>query len=434
MAFLVLASCKKENDTLLFEESAEKRMSIKLDELSDVLTSAEHGWIGNLTVVKTGGYGFYFDFDKNQKVKMYADLNKTTATKVGESSYRLKAVSAPSLIFDTYNYITLLQDPEPSAYGGDAGKGYQSDIEFEYRRSTPDSVFFVGKKYRQDFILVKATVAQKAQFTNGEYETEIDRISQFFVQNDNPFVELKDGSYISKVQLSINKTDKKVELTGILEDGEVTSSQAKFYYGLEGIYISGEGLLYENVLFKKFVWSKSNTLIGYDDKGDQYELANSVQPIVPLYKLMGVKYSSFFSAFRTIYPGTSEPGKALLNTFHENLLNAKSGYTFNYGTLNFRWNIVNQRMELEAFHSQNGGTSGWTTKIVYDYTATNDGVYTFVLRTAATGGYTAPLLVDLNKFFLNNKIKFDYFVDGTSLYGKMISLDNPAIEMTFILR
>ena len=55
-------------------------------------------------------------------------------------------------------------------------------------------------------------------------------------------------------------------------------------------------------------------------------------------------------------------------------------------------------------------------------------------RTAATGGYATPILLDLDQFFLNNRIKFDYFVEGTSLYGKMFSLDNPAIEMTFILK
>lgn len=432
ICLMVFAGCKKDQDTLVFDKTSEERMDAKLQELSDKLTGAQHGWTAHLTVAKNGGYGFYFQFDKDQKVRMYADLTASTASESKESSYRLKAVMAPSLIFDTYNYITLLQDPDPGSYGGDAGTGHQSDIEFEYVRSTEDSIIMIGKKYRQEFVLVRATAEEEAAYAGGEYATGIADIDQFFITNNNAYLELPIDGGVVQAQLDIDKTNKRLSLTGVLPGGEVQIASQAFYYGLDGVYVT-DTLNFEGVNFTKFTWTDTEKLSGIDEGGQTYEIINSLIPVVPLHRLLGVKYSGLFSPFKTIFPGTSKAGEDLLRYFHDNLSNGTTPYSFNYGDIRVAWNLVNQRIELRGFSSQNGGTSGWTTTYVYDYTVDDVGIYTFTHRSGPTGGYVSAVMGQLNEFIKNNRVKFDYYTDSGNLYGAMASVDNPEIVMTFKL-
>jgi hypothetical protein len=78
---------------------------------------------------------------------MLSDFNETTATVLKESSYRLKALQQPTLIFDTYSYLHLLSDPDPNVAGGIAGKGYNSDFEFAYDPTIAqaDTIILTGR-------------------------------------------------------------------------------------------------------------------------------------------------------------------------------------------------------------------------------------------------------------------------------------------------
>src|ERR1044071_2811889 len=162
-------SCKKQSYLAKFNESAQHRIGAQVDSVKSMLTTAPNGWIGTLTTGLGGGYGFYMIFDAAENVTMYADLNNTSASTAKQSQYRVKADMGADLVFDTYTYISLLNDPTPSVFGGSGRNGFNSDIEFTYDHSTADSLVFIGKRYRQVFRLVKATADQKSRYTAGEY-------------------------------------------------------------------------------------------------------------------------------------------------------------------------------------------------------------------------------------------------------------------------
>nr|WP_199082204.1 DUF4302 domain-containing protein [Pedobacter sp. ASV19] len=71
--------------------------------VSNLLTSAENGWIASLPTSAGGWYGFYVSFDKDQDVKMYADMTDQSAAQVGKSYYRIKQDMGTDLVFDTYD-------------------------------------------------------------------------------------------------------------------------------------------------------------------------------------------------------------------------------------------------------------------------------------------------------------------------------------------
>jgi hypothetical protein len=124
LLFLATAfvSCENSDDTV-FEETADARINAALASYEKQLVEAPYGW--NAVIYPNGGgsFGFYFKFDDKNRVTMYSDFSDAAAAKSKESSYRLKAVQTPVLIFDTYSYLHVLADPDEEVNGGVRGEG-----------------------------------------------------------------------------------------------------------------------------------------------------------------------------------------------------------------------------------------------------------------------------------------------------------------------
>ena len=112
----LVASCRKDDDNA-FDKSPDERLNETLQQYQAALSGSPYGWNANLTTADGGSYRFYFSFNESNRVEMYSDFDSTTATTIRESSYRLKALQQPSLIFDTYSYIHILSDPDGAVSG-----------------------------------------------------------------------------------------------------------------------------------------------------------------------------------------------------------------------------------------------------------------------------------------------------------------------------
>lgn len=428
--------CKKKSFVSAFDEDPQERMAEQIKLVQTTLTTAENGWIGVLPTGLGGGYGFYMNFDQSQFVNMYGDLMDSSASKARQSQYRVKADMGADLVFDTYTYISLLNDPDASAFGGNTRDGFRSDIDFIYDHITGDSLIFIGKRYRQPFSLVKATAAQKARYLNGEYLTGINAYKKFFTDNPNSFIVLDNGN---KAAVEPNVTNsllagKRITLTTIDAGGTVTAAAGKFAFTIDNMQILDSGVTLNGTKFVKVAWKNATTLAMYSSTGKEYIINNNPTPLLPLYKLWGSKYNALYGNFKTIYPGTSPSGTDTLNYYYNGLGSGATGYVFNWGSIKLTWDIVNKRLKFDGFCSQNGGANGWTTTIMYTYTVDNNGVYTFTLLSAASGGYVAKIMTKLDNFIRNNHIAFDYYSNSGTLYGKMASTDDPSIVMTFVLQ
>jgi len=431
------AGCRKLSYVAAFDQTPQERMAEQIKLVQDALTTAENGWIGVLPTGIGGGYGFYMTFDNAQFVNMYADLLDSSATKVRQSQYRIKADMGADLVFDTYTYISLLNDPDNSAFGGNTKDGFKSDIDFIYDHIQGDSIIFIGKRYRQPFSLVKATAAQKARYQNGEYVTAIKAFKKFFTDNPNAYITLDNGSKAAVEPNFGNSViaGKRISLATILSDGTVTAASGKFAFTIDDMTFLDSSVTLLGTKFIKAAWKNATTLALYSSTGKEYIINNNPVPVLPLYKLWGTRYIALYSNFKTIYPGTTTSGADTLNYFYNNLTNRTLLIaSFNFGSLKLNWDIVNKRLRLDGFSSQNGGTSGWITSITYSYTVDNNGVFTFTVQSPATGGYVAAIMTKLDNFIRTNRITFDYYKDINTLYGKMTSVDNPSTEMTFVLQ
>lgn len=403
---LIFWGCKKDSYVAKFDQLPQERIGAQIDLVKNALTGSENGWIATLPTGSGGGYGFYMNFDTEGFVKMVADLTNASSLTEEKSQYRVKQDMGAALSFDTYSYISILNNPESGAFGGTIRDGFKSDIDFIYDRSSDDSLIFIGKRYRQTFTLVKATAQQKAKYQNSEYGTTIDDFKSFFIDNPNAYFETDNGLKVAVEPNGTNSLNagKRVTFTSILPDDAIVSVTAKFAYTISKMDILDSGLVFNDNYFVRIAWKDAETMAVYDINNKEYILKNNPTPLLPLYKMWGSKYNGMLSNFQTIYPGTTEKGADILNFFHNNMLNAYTGYTFNFGRINFVWNIVNKRITLNGFSSQNGGSSGWTTSSIYNYTVDDGGLYTFTLNSTFSGGYVSKALIPLHEFMLNNQI------------------------------
>ncbi len=434
MTLASFLGCKKESYVAAFEDLPHERIKAQLDTLNNLLVNTPNGWVGTMSTGLGGGFGFYMTFDNNEYVNMYADLTNTSASTVKRSRYRVRQDAGAALTFDTYTYISILNNPETSAFGGTLREGFRSDIDFIYDRSNGDTLVMIGKRYRQVFTLVKATADQKARYEAGSYLTAMNAFKQYFVTNPNSYFEI--GTQKISVEANSNTTmasGKRLTLTTIT-DNKVVSATQKFAYTIDNMQIVAGGLKFNDIVFTKLGWKNSTTMAIYDATGKEYILNNSPTPLLPLHMLWGAKYTGMRSDFKVINPGTSTDGATILNYYHNNLNNSGLlGFSFNCGNITLVWDVVNKRLTLNGFSSQNNCGGGWTTSAVYNYTKDDNGRYTFTLRSALSGGYTTNILLPFNTFLLNNTVRFDYYLSGSTVYANMISETNPATNMTFIM-
>lgn len=202
---LTVLSCKRDYDDD-YMGSVDERLNATLTAYQNELTSAEHGWMANISTSE-GIYRFWMKFYvnngevmndlKGNRVTMitdnmnydYSGVNGGTAVP-GTSSFRLKALQRPTLIFDTYSYLAVLCDPDDNVSHGSGNQGLQTDFEYEIA-SYEDSVFTLrGRTHRANATLVKATAEEERGRQSGGYgevdrsAVEIHRFPELFLHRD----------------------------------------------------------------------------------------------------------------------------------------------------------------------------------------------------------------------------------------------------------
>ncbi len=444
MICLAMASCKKDSFVSDFDQKPEERMAESIASVTNTLTSAPNGWIATLPTNAGGAYGFYMAFDENQNVTMYADLNDNTAKTLGKSTFRVKSVLGTELIFDTYNYISMLADPNNSVFGGAGNTGFKSDVEFTYVRSTPDSIFFIGKAYRQTLAMVKATVAQKAAYTAEGLKTSSDKLKSFFATTQNPYIEVGTGSSMVKAGLSVNFTNvlasgKRTTLTGILADGKtVVSATNKIALTTDGISMTSGGLVFQGVTLVKVAWKDANTLAMYDTTGKEYIIKSSPIPLTPLPLLFGYPTSY---AYRKISIGGTSPiaGGAMLpsgvtsqfNAIYQALVNRLAGLPQARTIVGLSFALTSNSTAVVNI-SPNNGTTTFSANATFNYSIT-DGVITLT-NPVYDGNWTArgTEYDGIKNFFLSGPFKIDWVTSTNTNVGLIGGLYRTADVSSFM--
>jgi hypothetical protein len=141
---VITTGCTKTFDDTINGETADERIKKSLTTLQNLLTKAPNGWIiletttgtsYNQGVSETGPvatFAYYMEFNDSNKVKMFSDFDTSMAAVPKTSDYRLKELTRPALIFDTYSYLHVPCDPDPRISKSPFGVGYGWGTDFEF--------------------------------------------------------------------------------------------------------------------------------------------------------------------------------------------------------------------------------------------------------------------------------------------------------------
>jgi hypothetical protein len=270
LAMLAIGSgCRKTYNDTIAGQTPDERIAAAMAAYQKKLTSAPYGWIFlesttgeafNQGVSQAGPkiiLAYYMQFTDSNKVSMISDFDPSMAAAPATSSYRVKSLQRPTLIFDTYSYLHTPCDPDPaiskSPYG--YGYGWGTDFEFSFADSVSastigDTINLIGNLNGAKGKMIKATQQQRDAYLAGNVQNLMVGVGSS-ANILEYFKRLTLGSNTYEVQ--INSANRTVTFTWIDGSGNVKTSTVYFY-------ITGTG-----IVFSSPIVNGSQTITGIDN-------------------------------------------------------------------------------------------------------------------------------------------------------------------------
>lgn len=270
-----ISSCKKDDDSV-FDKSPDERINEKLDAYQAQLSGAQDGWKGLLVTDSGRGssHSFYFKFNNENRVAMLSDFDSLSAVTLKESSYRLKALQQPSLIFDTYSYLHVLADPDGSVNGGATGAGLFSDFEFYFGAATSDTIKLIGRFNGSKMTLVRATKAEADAYTSGQLAAglNINKILTYFKR-------LTIGSQLYDIK--IDPVTRRVTFNWLDGSGNLQTFTTGYYYIAGGVVFTTPLVNGSQTIsgFSNITWTPATETINLTVSGNPATITGIVVPL-----------------------------------------------------------------------------------------------------------------------------------------------------------
>lgn len=266
----------------VFEQSASQRISAKVSECADLLTSAEHGWLiqyypGTDRAYGGSTYAARFGADGNVEV---AWEKARTVSETQTSHYTVNMSSSVVLTFDTYNdYIHYWSDPDyfsGNDYGGDFEFAYvggdSRQLEFRGIKtgnrivftaletdivSAIESISDIRRQYYVSYDVNGETLESDGEYNVLYCDVPSEDNPEYYVEASYPFAYSTTGIVFYEP----------VEIGGVTMQNLVWNSDSEVFVASDAIDGSGASVTVE------VKGSQSPDYIAYDDFPGTYEMA-----------------------------------------------------------------------------------------------------------------------------------------------------------------
>jgi hypothetical protein len=299
----------------------------------------------------------------------------------------------------------MLQDPSPAIYGGTAGSGLQSDVEFEYQRISNDTIVLRGFKYKNNLILVKATAAEKSRYLGSAFKSNIDEINNYFTLKLNNYINV--AGINNKIEFILDKSTKTAKFQYIDNNGSVVQVTGKYNFEDVGINFA-EGFVLNGITFVKGRMENGEFVLITAD-GTKYVVKQNNIPILPMKSLF-----AYNGTYKELYIGSGLPA-GITSGFNA----AYNGAVTKFAAMAPTRTLVDVRFILATSTSatvttrNNNGTTTFIAVATYKYTYDN-GVITLTAPTY-DANWTARVaqLIDIQNYFATNAtFNLDYVISS----------------------
>jgi hypothetical protein len=429
VAVCLFTACKKQGVENVFDKLPEERMAERNQELRTKLTENIHGWKAFLrTSANGGGYGFFMKFNQDETVTMYSDWDDNSAVQGVNSTYSIRFIMNTSLIFDTYNYITIMQDPQKSANGGTQPNGLQSDIEFEYLRSSADTVILRGKKYQNYLYLLKATASESSSYGNGGFLSTINQFKDYFITHSNNYISLDYAGASIKMGILFDYNLKTVEVQGKLAEGKFGSNKQGFGFSIDGGFFINPIEFADNK-FIAIKFKNANSLVLIDDKGKEYPIVQNPVPLTELREIFGSGSNKTYNSIYLVDGKRPSGVTSAFNSVYDGVISRFQGTSRTVDTLEIRLSNSNTALVRLWYLS---GTSRFLADASFNYTLSADGTLTFsnYIPAASNANWTTRItqIGNLVDWLQSGPFKIDWVASteaGAPNYGGLYRIADP---------
>jgi hypothetical protein len=272
---LLFSACKK-YDTA-FQESPDVRINKVMQQYQSALTGSPAGWNATIRTETGGIYHFHFRFNDSNRVKMYSDFNLQTASTALESSYRLKALQTPTLLFDTYSYLHLLSDPDAAVNGGYYGTGLGSDFEYSLDSLAKDSILLTGRVYGTKLTLVRATQQDFDAWQNGRWSNTLSFENINNILNYFRRLNVNGTNY----DVRINSVTRVVTFTWVDANGNSRQFTTSYYYSSTSVvFVTPFNTGTQTITGLDIVsWDPTNLILSVKVNGTAGTIAGATKPL-----------------------------------------------------------------------------------------------------------------------------------------------------------
>ena len=300
--FSTLFSCNNSKVEPLFDQTANERASAIVEKYKTQLVDSQFGWKGAYypNGAQDGGYSFYLKFDKNGNLTMYSDVAGLESDKAFETTYQIKSLQKPTLIFDTYSYLHELVNPD---YNG--GTGAFADLELTIGEVTADKIKLKGNLNNTELTLTKLSSTEYASLTKGDlgkiftntvnYTTGSNFINLIFPNGVN-----------SDIFIDLNT---KIFTIIYLENNNISTKTSAFLTTTTGIQLKTPITLFGNTVSELY-WDDTTKSYYFESGGKKVNLTESKKPALPFLYGLGYFFSDIVldpeipsqsAAYKTLY-------------------------------------------------------------------------------------------------------------------------------------
>lgn len=422
LAFL-FAACSKDKTESLFGEKPEERLEAAMKEYKAAMTGSTYGWKTVIYPNAGGAYAFYFKFGTNDRVTMYSDVTLAAAGQSLESTYRLKAVQRPSLLFDTYSYLHLLSDPDPNAFGGVTGEGYSVDFEYSIDSVSADTIKLTGIANNTKMVLIKATQAESDAYAAGDFEALIDATETYMLQQPWLYLQFSDGI---RLQVSVNTFSKTFTLLYIDGSGQVQILSTPYYYTLDGLRLKTP-ITYNGNTFDELFWDSVKKVFYVTVNGQRVEVKTAASSVVPAHRLLGIDFSSLIVTPAPL-PGWSPEYTTISANIADGLINGP--YRLQLYYTEYEFDVSQQVMNVNVIVIQNNNQ--FLAQYPFTYTKTDAGVFNFTGQAfSGNAALIATTMKPLLDYIRNDRFTLDFYADSQEgKLGQLKSVEHPNFFFT----